>query len=126
MPTNGSSYEDLARSRREWIDETLVDWCRRAERAELLKAEGDWTNIAGLVDPEDTLWTWAWSRFPALVHPEMSGLDETREVRVRLTDGREFTGYVDARRSQRGELALLCSNGDEAGPWTLDDIADVG
>lgn len=125
MPT----YEELGRSRREWIDGVLVEWCRQADRAELLKAEADWTNIAGQVDPEATLWTWAWSRFPALVHPEMNGLDETRELRVRLVDGRELTGFVNARRSRRGELVLTCTSGEtsgkDVGPFRLDEFAEV-
>ncbi|MFQ5732479.1 MAG: hypothetical protein ACE5KM_11070 [Planctomycetaceae bacterium] len=124
-----STYEELAGSRRDWIDGVLVEWCRRADRAELLKAEADWANIAGQVDPDTTLWTWAWSRFPALVHPGMSGLDETREVRVRLNDGSEFTGYVNARRSRRGELVLSGtsgeSRGEDVGPWFLEQFAEV-
>ena len=118
-------YEELASSRRAWIDEVLIDWCRSADRSELLKAEADWTNIAGQVDPEATLWTWAWSRFPALVHPEMSGLDETREICVRLSDGTEYTGFVDARRSLQGELVLLVTGGATAGPWPIDEVATV-
>jgi len=122
-----STYEELAKSRREWIDEMLIPWCRTAERRELLKAEQDWTNIAGRVDPEMSLWTWAWSRFPALVHPEMSGIDETREVCVRLKDGRELTGFPDARRSLQGELYLLCNHaeaaGEDHGPVSIDDVA---
>ena len=121
MPT----YQELAASRRTWIDDVLIDWCHRANRAELMKAEGDWVNIAGQVDPEKTLWTWAWSRFPALVPPDLDGLDEAREVLVQLADGRAFTGYADSRNSRRGELHLLCTNGEEVGPLSIDDVADV-
>lgn len=118
------SYTGLAASRRAWIDDVLIPWCRSAERKELLKAEADWVNVAGPVDAEATLWTWAWGRFPGLVHPEMGGLDESREVEVRLNDGRTFRGYPDARRSLQGELVLLTAAGD-AGPISIDDVADV-
>jgi len=118
------NFSDLAASRRAWIDDVLIPWCRTAERKELLKAEADWANVAGQVDAEATLWTWAWSRFPGLVHPEMGGLDESCEVEVRLKDGRTFRGYPDARRSVRGELVLLTGDGD-AGPVSIDDVVDV-
>jgi hypothetical protein len=118
------SFTDLASSRRAWIDDVLIPWCRTAPRKELLKAEADWANVAGQVDAEATLWTWAWSRFAGLVHPEMGGLDESREVEVRLADGRTFRGYPDARRSQCGELVLLTAEGN-AGPFSIDEIAEV-
>lgn len=123
-----TSYEQLAASRKAWIDDVLVAWCREAPRGELLKAEADWANIAGQVDPEATLWTWAWGRFPALVHPEMSGLDETREACVRLADGTEHRGFPDARRSRQGELWLAGPHAgpeSEAGPFSIDAIAEV-
>lgn len=118
------SFTDLAASRRAWIDDVLIPWCRTAERKELLKAESDWVNVAGQVDAEATLWTWAWGRFPSLVHPNMGGLDESREVELRLNDGRTLHGYPDARRSFRGELVLLTADGD-AGPFSIDEIVDV-
>jgi len=123
-----SNYEELAASRREWIDEVLVPWCRAANRKELFKAEGDWANLAGDVDPEKTLWSWAWSRFPDLVHPEMSGLDESREVVVRLNDGRDVHGFPDARRSERGELVLVTAgetDGETPEAIPIDDIQSV-
>ena len=118
------SFSDLAASRRAWIDDVLIPWCRTADRKELLKAEADWVNVAGQVDAEATLWTWAWGRFTGLVHPEMRGLDESREVEVRLKNGRVFRGFPDARRSLRGKLVLLTADG-EAGPVSIDDVADV-
>jgi hypothetical protein len=116
------SFTNLAASRRAWIDDVLIPWCRTADRKELLKAEADWVNVAGQVDAEATLWTWAWGRFPGLVHPEMGGLDESREIELRLNDGRTLRGYPDARRSRRGELVLLTADGD-AGPMSIDDVA---
>ena len=123
-----STFEDLAASRREWIDEVLKPWCRQAPRSGLLKAESEWEDIAGKVDPEVTLWTWAWSRFPDLVHDEMAGVNETREVRVKLANGNSASGYPDGRQSRRGQLVLLGSNErDRAdhGPWSIDEIAGV-
>ena len=117
-------FSELAASRRSWIDDVLIPWCRTAERLELLKAEADWVNVAGQVDAEGTLWTWAWSRFEGLVHPEIGGLDETREVEIVLKDGRTLRGYPDARRSLDGQLVLLSAEAD-AGPFSIDDISDV-
>jgi hypothetical protein len=54
-----------------------------------------------------TLWTWAWERFPDIVHPELPGVHETFEVRVTLNDGQQFVGYPDGRKSQRGLLVIV-------------------
>jgi len=126
-----SEFDELAASRRAWIAEVLQPWCMRAPLVALRKAEQDWADIAGQVDSRATLWTWAWSRFPALVHESLSGVDETHEVMVTLTDGTTVRGYPDGVRSLRGELVLLCSSGDtpngsaERGPYSIDTIADV-
>jgi len=60
---------------------------------------------------------------------EHGGIDETREVCVRLKDGRELTGFPDARRSLQGELYLLCTHaeaaGEDHGPVSIDDVAAV-
>lgn len=117
-------FNELAASRRAWIDDVLIPWCRTASRAELRKAEADWTNIAGNVAPEKTLWAFAWSRFDGLIHEQFGGLDESREWRVLLRDGATFSGYPDARRSLQGEMILITSDGD-AGPFAIDNIAAV-
>src|SRR5687767_6788549 len=78
------TFAELAASRREWIDAVLRPWCVQASRRDLVLAEMDWGDIAGRVDAEATLWTWAWGRFPELVHEGLSGVSETREVRVQL------------------------------------------
>lgn len=129
-----STFDALVRSRKSWIDDSLRPWCRQAPRTELLKAEEEWGDIAGRAAPEQTLWTWAWERFPALVYDGLTGVNETRLVRVRLKTGEAFVGFPEGRLSQRGELVLLTGEdpeadptGDltEAGPFSLDDIDSV-
>ncbi|MHC4877921.1 MAG: hypothetical protein ACYTGL_15795 [Planctomycetota bacterium] len=122
------SFEQLAESRRQWISEVLMPWCRRACLRDLREAEHDWLNIAGRVDPAMTLYTWAWSRFPALIHEGMTGLNETQEVCVALHRGETVTGYPDARESRRGELVLTAASDvgfDQFGPYSIDQIASV-
>lgn len=122
-------FEDLAASRREWIETVLQPWCRRAVLRDLRLAEMDWENIAGRVDPAATLWTWAWSRFPALVHEGLSGIDETAEICVTLKEGTQFTGFPDARQSTQGRLVLGSRTDrgrhEECGPFPIDEIASV-
>jgi hypothetical protein len=123
-----ASFDELVTSRRAWIDDVLQPWCRNAALADLLKAEAEWNDIAGRVDSAATLWTWAWCRFPALVHEELSGLNETREVRLTLRDGREVVGYPDARSCELARLLLLessTSGNQEHGPFSIDEIAAV-
>ena len=123
-----TTFDDLVTSRRNWLDNTLQPWCAQATRADLLKAEADWADIAGKVDPTATLWTWAWSRFPALVHEGISGINETRPVQVTLQNGQQHTGYPDARTAPPGKLLLVDStpagNGEQ-GPFSIDDITSV-
>ncbi|GAB4151261.1 MAG: hypothetical protein Tsb009_26580 [Planctomycetaceae bacterium] len=119
------TFEELAKSRREWIDTVLRPWCEKASRAELVKAEIEWPNIAGQVDADFTLWTWAWSRFPALMHDEMPGVNETYRVEVILRDGRTVSGYPDARATDSGKLLLLMPSGELSEPMSLDDILNV-
>lgn len=124
MPT----FEELVVSRKQWIEEVLKPWCAAAARKDLRLAEMEWVDIAGKVAPEKSLWTWAWGRFPALVHEELSGIDETAAVTVRLKDGREFSGYPDGRRSERGQLVLAGGEGgpaSECDPISIDEIASV-
>jgi hypothetical protein len=122
------SFTELAASRREWIETVLKPWAGRARRTELLLADQEWTDVAGKVDPAKTLWAWAWSRFPGLVHGDL-GIDEALEVEVRLRDGRTFAGYPDVRQSERGQLVLYGrrENGEfgDLGPFSIDDIASV-
>ena len=127
MPT----FADLVASRKAWLADVLQPWCRSAGRKDLLLAEQEWTDIAGKVDLEKTLWRWAWSRFPALVHQELAGIDETGEVTVTLQDGSRFTGYPDARNSGQGQLVLVGRDESnprrsaEIGPFSIDDIAMI-
>jgi hypothetical protein len=102
-----SSFDDLTASRRAWIEKVLRTWCRQASLKDLRKAEQEWFDIAGRADANATLWTWAWERFPDIVHPELPGVHETHEVSVVLTDGAQLTGYPDARLSQRGLLVIV-------------------
>ena len=123
------TFEDLVASRKAWLADVLQPWCRTATLAALRKAELEWTDIAGKVAPEKTLWPWAWSRFPQLVH-ESLGIEETAEVEVRLLDGRVVRGFPDARRSQNGQLVLWgqqsTSDGpQELGPFSIEQIASV-
>jgi len=121
-PLADASFGGLIASRRAWIDEVLRPWCRQAPRRELLQAEQDWTDLAGRADPAQTLWLWAWSRFPVLCVEGLAGIDETYEVIVKLRDGTEHQGYPDARASQRGRLVLAGSNAE---PLSIDDIVTV-
>lgn len=122
------SFEQLAASRRQWIREILMPWCQQACLRDLREAEHDWLNIAGRVDPAMTLYTWAWSRFPALIHDGIAGLNETQEVRVELRSDEAITGYPDHRESSRGQLVLTAATEtgfDLLGPYSIDDIVAV-
>lgn len=124
-----TSFEELVDSRKAWIRHVLKPWCETAKRGELLKSEPDWLDIAGKVSPDNTLWLWAWSRFPELVH-ESLGIEETSEVEVELADGRRICGFPDARKSVRGQLFLwgrpeAKSSPCEFGPFSIDDIISV-
>lgn len=124
-----NEFEQLASSRREWIENILRVWCRTAPLKELRKAEQEWFDIAGRADIKATLWTWTWERFPAIVHPDLPGVNETSEVVVTLKDGNSVQGFPDGRQSQRGMLVLIGmnANGNSVihGPLSVDDVADV-
>lgn len=120
-----ADFNELAASRRAWIQEVLVPWCRSARLKDLRRAEHEWGDIAGRVDPDATLWTWAWSRFPELTTEELSGLDETYPISVTLRDGSTHTGYPDARHSVRGTLVLLGEDGQPTSPLPIDEIQSV-
>jgi hypothetical protein len=119
-------FEELALSRRQWIQEVLIPWCGTATLLDLREAEHDWTNIAGRVDPKATLWSWAWGRFPDLVHDSMPGVNETIEVCVTLKTGETITGYPDNTQTIGGQLILAgrTETGDmtEFGPFSIDDV----
>lgn len=118
-----TSFEELAASRRAWIDDKLMPWCIQAGLKDLKFADLEWTDIAGDVDPDVTLWTWAWSRFPALVHDGLAGVNETSQVRIHLKNGSSYEGYPDGRKSVKGKLFLLASaEPEEFGPFTIDEI----
>jgi hypothetical protein len=116
-----NSFADLIASRREWIEQTLKPWCRVAALKDLKRAELEWEDIAGKVDPKATLWTWAWGRFPSIVHA----------VRVTLKSGQVHLGYPDNRKSDGGRLVLLSTESTgpgrvaEIGPISIDDITQV-
>jgi hypothetical protein len=124
-----AGFEMLAASRRDWIQQVLRPWCRTATMRELRKAELEWLDIAGRVDVKATLWTWAWERYPDIVHADMAGVHEAWEVVVQLKDGRRLTGYPDSRQSQRGLLVLIARRADggleETPGVSIDDIADI-
>jgi hypothetical protein len=129
-----SDFDELVASRKEWIDNVLRPWCVKASLRDLKKADAEWADIAGRVDVEATLWTWAWSRFDDLVHEGLSGVSETYEVQVTFRDGSRRVGFPDARKSKRGQLVLVCQDGGaerqagathESGPHSIDNVADV-
>ncbi len=127
-PALPESFEDLAASRRQWIDEVLHPWCRKANLKQLRRVEPEWLDIAGRVDINATLWTWAWERFDGLTHPEMAGVNETHQIRVSLNDGTVVTGFPDSRLSLRGMLVIVGSGEagiEEHGPFSIDDVAAV-
>lgn len=124
-----ANFEELVASRKAWIAEFLQPWCRSATLAALKQAEQEWLDIAGKVAAEKTLWPWAWSRFPDLVH-ESLGIEETSEVEVALFDGRVVRGYPDSRASQQGQLVLWGSEpaseeARELGPFSIERISSV-
>lgn len=123
------SFDELVVSRKNWLNEVLKPWCQAACRTDLLKAEPDWVDIAGKVDPTKTLWLWAWSRFPELVH-ESLGIEETSAVKLKLRDGRIVCGFPDSRDSQRGQLVLwgedpVSGISGSLGPFSIDDVVEV-
>lgn len=123
-----SSFTALVAARRAWIEGTLRPWCRAAGRTELRLAEAAWADLAGDVSPRETLWAWAWERFPALCEPGLAPPSESRPVRVALTDGSAVVGTPDGRRSMRGELWLVTRGAEgweDRGPFPLDEIASV-
>ena len=127
-PAPPVSFAELAASRRAWIETVLRPWCRAANRRELRLAEGQWAYLAGDVSTRETLWAWAWERFPALCEPGLAPPSESRDVTVTLTDGAAHTGTPDARRSVRGELMLVArtpAGWADRGPFGLDEIASV-
>ena len=123
------TFQEMAASRREWISDVLIPWSRQATFKDLREAEHDWINIAGRVDPALTLWTWAWSRFPCLVHERLPGVNETLEVRIQLASGESIVGYPDNRESSRGELVLTVAGEDghskQSGPHNIDQVVAV-
>ncbi|HQZ69667.1 MAG TPA: hypothetical protein PLY87_31495 [Planctomycetaceae bacterium] len=122
-------FEQLAAARRGWIDQVLRTWCQQAALKELRKAELEWFDIAGRADVNPTLWTWAWERFPAIVHPDLPGVHETHPVEVMLRDNSTLTGYPDARQSLRGMLVLVEMDATGTmlthGPISIDEIVAV-
>jgi hypothetical protein len=131
MMSLNPTFSELVASRQAWIAEVLKPWCFAAAWKELFQAEQDWPDLAGQVDAQATLWTWAWSRFPALVHDGLPGINETHLVRVTTRDGRVLEGYPDNRESRQGRLTLLSQTSDGSGrhelsePISIDNIVAV-
>ncbi|MCA9044260.1 MAG: hypothetical protein KDA69_08070 [Planctomycetaceae bacterium] len=119
-----AKFEELIESRKAWIEQVLRPWCVSATRVELLKAEQEWTDIAGRAGVEFTLWPWVWSRFPILYVEGMSGINETHKVQVTLESGHAVSGFPDSRESQRGQLVLLGDDG-HVGPYSIDSIVAI-
>lgn len=124
------TFEALVASRKAWLNDVLKPWCQSAPRTSLRMAELEWNDIAGRVSPEKSLWAWAWGRFPELVHPELNGIDESSAVTVTLKNGRQVTGYPDARQSEQGQLVILCRDPaggrtTSEGPFPMEDIASI-
>ncbi len=124
------TFDALVASRKAWISEVLKPWCQAAPRSALRLAELEWGDIAGRVSTEKSLWAWAWGRFPDLVHPELNGIDESSAVTVTLKNGRQVTGYPDARQSEQGQLVILCraasnSRTTSEGPFAMEDIVSI-
>ncbi|HVJ85463.1 MAG TPA: hypothetical protein VM452_07445 [Caulifigura sp.] len=95
-----------------------------ASRADLLRAEQEWTDIAGKIAPERSLWLWAWSRFPVLYVDGLGGLEESWPVTIELRDGTGLTGYPDNRASDRGRLVIQTEAGPTE-PLVIDEIVSV-
>lgn len=127
-PPDLTAFHELSASRRGWIQEVLIPWCRTANVPSLLKAEMEWGDIAGRVDPQFSLWLWAWSRFPVLYVEGLRGIDETWRVQITLRDGSQFTGYPDSRRSARMMLLLAATEEGQTvdhGPFPLDQVTHI-
>lgn len=129
-PEKPAGFEELAASRRAWIEDVLHPWCHQATLKQLRQAEVEWVDIAGKVDQDATLWTWAWERFSALTHPELSGVHETHPVKVKLRNGSAFEGFPDSRKTMQGMLVLIGRDADsgqsvEFGPLSIDEIESV-
>jgi hypothetical protein len=119
-----TTFADLVASRRAWLADVLIPWCRVASRADLLRAEQEWTDIAGKIAPERSLWLWAWSRFPAIYVEGLGGLEESWPVRIVRRDGQVIEGFPDNRSSGRGQLVVQTRAGATE-PMSLDDIASI-
>ena len=119
-----TTFTDLVASRRAWLAEVLIPWCRVAARADLLRAEQEWTDIAGKIAPERSLWLWAWSRFPALYVEGLGGLEESWEVTVELRNAPSVSGYPDNRATESGRLVIQTASGP-TDPISIDDIVRV-
>lgn len=119
------TFQELVESRREWIDQMLIPWCKTSARKDLLLAEHEWQDLAGRPAPEMTLWKWAWERFPVLTHEGLNTINETNAVVVQCHDGRVATGYPDATRSQAGLLFVIDELGQTLGPVEIDEIKQI-
>ncbi len=120
-----SQFPELVQSRRNWIDQVLVPWCRTATRKDLLLAEQAWLDLAGRPEPKQTLWLWAWQRFPVLCEDGLTALNEAWLVKVVRQSGDVIVGFPDARESVQGNLILVDETGKTREPVSIDDIVSV-
>ncbi len=118
------TFAELVESRKAWIEDVLKPWCVTARRTDLRLAAEEWLDIAGKVDAESTLWTWAWSRFPELIHEGLPGLNETLPVKAHLSDGQMISGFPDRSQSENGQLVLYM-DGHYSEPTSIDEIVAV-
>ncbi len=122
------TFDQLVSSRKEWIESVLRPWSIQAPRKELIKAAMEWTDIAGKVSPESTLWTWAWSRFPELIYDGLEGVNETLEVEVQMKDGSIHVGFPNNNSTEYGNLVLLLTERQphsDSSPLSIDEIVSV-
>lgn len=124
------AFEALIASRKAWLADVLRPWCLTADRRALRKAELDWTDIAGRIAPEKSLWAWAWGRFSDLVNEELNAIEETYPVEVVLKSGVTHAGYPDARESEHGQLVLMRREPAtrqfvHEGPFSIDDVVSI-
>jgi len=109
-------------------------WLRGADR--LPSKTCGWPNLSGATSPAKSTrprrsGTGPGAASPDLVHAELVGIDETREVTVTLRDGRTVTGFPDSRQSVQGQLVLVGRDplnprrSQEHGPFSLDEITAI-
>ncbi|MEM9704388.1 MAG: hypothetical protein AAF907_18245 [Planctomycetota bacterium] len=118
------AFTKLVESKRAWLEEVLKPWCRTADLAALRLAEANWIDLAGNVDPQKTLWLWAWGRFEGVVSEELEGFEESLALRLTLKSGETVVGFPDGRASRAEGIVLIAEDGSTA-TAALDEIASA-